>query len=115
MKIKMIALDLDRTTLNRNGRLSDENRKVLTELLNRGIHVIPASGRSLTSFPQEILTLPGLKYVITSNGAAVYRLPEQENRKSGENPERYRHCICGGFTRGESRSLGEILRRLCAS
>lgn len=84
MKIKMIALDLDRTTLNRNGRLSDENRKVLTELLNRGIHVIPASGRSLTSFPQEILTLPGLKYVITSNGAAVYRLPEQENRKSGE-------------------------------
>lgn len=69
MKIKMIALDLDRTTLNRNGRLSDENRKVLTELLNRGIHVIPASGRSLTSFPQEILTLPGLKYVITSNGA----------------------------------------------
>lgn len=46
MKIKMIALDLDRTTLNRNGRLSDENRKVLTELLNRGIHVIPASGRS---------------------------------------------------------------------
>ncbi len=72
MKIKMIALDLDRTTLNRNGRLSDENRKVLTELLNRGIHVIPASGRSLTSFPQEILTLPGLKYVITSNGAAVY-------------------------------------------
>lgn len=72
MKIKMIALDLDRTTLNRNGRLSDENRKVLTELLNRGIHVVPASGRSLTSFPPEILTLPGLKYVITSNGAAVY-------------------------------------------
>lgn len=84
MKIKMIALDLDRTTLNRNGRLSDENRKVLTELLNRGIHVVPASGRSLTSFPPEILTLPGLKYVITSNGAAVYRLPELENRKSGE-------------------------------
>src|SRR5699024_10632311 len=84
MKIKMIALDLDRTTLNRNGRLSDENRKVLTELLGRGIHVIPASGRSLTSFPQEILTLPGLKYVITSNAAAVYRLPELENRKSSE-------------------------------
>ena len=49
MKIKMIALDLDRTTLNRNGRLSDENRKVLTELLNRGIHVIPASPDVLTA------------------------------------------------------------------
>ena len=97
MNIKMIALDLDRTTLNRNGSLSAENRKVLTELLNRGIHVVPASGRSLTSFPQEILTLPGLKYVITSNGAAIYRLPEQENRKSGEdsvtNPTKTPVCL----------------------
>lgn len=36
-------------------------------------------------------------------------LPSQkdaaENRKSGANPERCRHCMCGGRTRGESRSL----------
>lgn len=35
------------------------------------------------------------------------RSGQAENRKSGANPERYRHCICVGCTRGESRSLGE--------
>ena len=28
-----------------------------------------------------------------------------ENRESGANPERYRHCKCGGPGNGESRSL----------
>ena len=37
-----------------------------------------------------------------------------ENRKSGANPERYRHCMCSGPTRGESQSLGTLPRRLCA-
>lgn len=35
-----------------------------------------------------------------------------ENRKSGESPERYRHCMRGGCTEDESQSLGVILRRL---
>ena len=37
-----------------------------------------------------------------------------ENRKSGANPERYRHCMCTGPTRGESQPLGNFPRRLCA-
>ncbi len=39
-----------------------------------------------------------------------------ENRESGANPERYRHCMRGGTARGESRSLGwapeKAVRRL---
>ena len=31
----------------------------------------------------------------------------QENRKPGENPGRYRHCMRGGSVQGESRSLGQ--------
>ena len=31
----------------------------------------------------------------------------QENRKPGENPGRYRHCMRGGSLFGESRSLGK--------
>ena len=31
----------------------------------------------------------------------------QENRKSGANPGRYRHCMRGGPLLGESRSLGK--------
>lgn len=36
----------------------------------------------------------------------------RENRESGENPERYRHCKRGGAILGESRSLSVWMRRL---
>ena len=36
-----------------------------------------------------------------------------ENSEPGANPGRYRHCMRGGAARGESRSLGAILRRQC--
>lgn len=74
MPIRMIALDLDRTTLNREGHLSQENRRALEEAIRAGIYVVPASGRAAGSFPAEIMELPGLEYLITSNGAAVYRM-----------------------------------------
>ena len=70
----MIALDLDRTTLNREGYLTKENRRALEEAIRAGIYVVPASGRVAGSFPAEIMELPGLEYLITSNGAAVYRM-----------------------------------------
>ena len=71
MKIKCIALDLDRTTLASDGHLSRENREALEEAIRAGIHVAVASGRSLDSLPEEIMDIPGIRYAITSNGAAV--------------------------------------------
>lgn len=44
--------------------------------------------------------------------AAEMRLGSAENREPGVIPGRYRHCMRGGTTQGESRSLGETLRRL---
>lgn len=73
MQVRMIVLDLDRTTLDYQGRLSEENRNAIQAALDLGIFVVPASGRPLSSFPGELLKLRGLKYLITSNGAAVYR------------------------------------------
>lgn len=37
----------------------------------------------------------------------VWETGAGENRKSGVNPERYRHCMRRGYTRDESRSLGK--------
>ena len=34
-----------------------------------------------------------------------------ENSESGQNPERYRHCMRGGRARGESQSLGVNLEK----
>lgn len=38
--------------------------------------------------------------------AVRMRLGLAENRESGENPERNRHCMRGGSAQDESRSLG---------
>ena len=75
MDIRCIALDLDRTTLNREGRLSPGNREALEYAISRGVAVVPASGRAFTTLPQDICDISGIRYVVTSNGAAVCGLP----------------------------------------
>ena len=74
MGIQCIALDLDRTTLNGEGKLSKENREAIQDAIRHGIEVVVASGRALCSLPKEILEIPGIRYAITSNGAAVYEI-----------------------------------------
>jgi len=77
MDIKCIALDLDRTTLNAQGQLSDENRRALEYAISQGVHIVIASGRPLAALPEDVLSVPGIEYAITSNGAAVYHLPSK--------------------------------------
>lgn len=71
-KIRMIALDLDGTTLDDESRLPVRTKRVLERAAASGIYVLAASGRAYTSLPQEILDVSGLSYAITSNGAATY-------------------------------------------
>lgn len=75
MNIQCIALDLDRTTLNAHGRLSDGNRKALEEAIKKGVHIVIASGRSFATLPKDVLAISGIEYAITSNGAAIYYIP----------------------------------------
>lgn len=75
MNIQCIALDLDRTTLDSAGRLSAGNRQALEEVLAQGVHVVIASGRAFATLPEDILSVPGIEYAITSNGAAIYHVP----------------------------------------
>lgn len=75
MNIQCIALDLDRTTLDREGHISPENRQAIQRVLAQGVHIIIASGRSFGALPQEVTSIPGIEYAITSNGAAVYHVP----------------------------------------
>lgn len=77
MKIRCIALDLDRTTLNSGGYLSERNRKAMERAIESGVEIAVASGRSLDSLPAQVLSIPGIRYAITSNGAAVYDLKEK--------------------------------------
>ena len=51
MDIKCIALDLDMTTLDRSGRLSEGNRQALEHAIASGVHSSIASGRSFDCRP----------------------------------------------------------------
>ena len=54
MSVKCIALDMDRTTLNAQGMLSEENKKAIRLAIEKGIHVVIASGRVFSSLPGEV-------------------------------------------------------------
>lgn len=76
MDIRAIALDLDGSTLNKQSRLSEANRRAIEYAISRGIHVIVASGRAFFTLPQDVVNIAGIEYAVCSNGAAVCRVPD---------------------------------------
>lgn len=74
MTVKLIALDLDGTTLGRDGRLSEGNRDAILKAIEKGVMVVVATGRCFCSLPPDITELSSLQYVITSNGAQIRSL-----------------------------------------
>lgn len=79
MSIKLIALDMDGTTLNNNHiTISRKNRDAITYALKKGITVVPATGRTRSELPRCVEKIPGIHYAITSNGAAVIDLEKNE-------------------------------------
>lgn len=71
----LVALDVDGTVLDHDGRLTDRVRDAVRAVADAGTHVVIATGRSL------VATLPVLDqlglltgYAVTSNGAVTVRL-----------------------------------------
>ena len=71
-KIKLIALDLDGTTLTRNG-LTRRTKETLEEAIEKGIEVVIATGRPYSALPDTVKTIKGLEHIIISNGAHIVR------------------------------------------
>lgn len=69
--IKLIALDLDGTTMNTENQLPAENKKILESAIAEGVNVVVASGRCYNSLPKEVTGIRGVQYAISSNGAQV--------------------------------------------
>ncbi len=70
-RIQMIALDLDGTTFNSRGQLSDHTRETLEKAGKQGVYVVISTGRSYNSLPDHIKNVKGIAYAITSNGAHI--------------------------------------------
>ena len=70
--IRIIALDLDGTLLDSGKNLSAANRDALAAAAEKGIHIVPTTGRFFGGMPESIRALPFVRYAITVNGAQVY-------------------------------------------
>ena len=77
MTVKLIAFDLDGTLLDDDKHLPPENRSALKAAYDRGIFLVPATGRILKALPDELMDLGLFRYFIFANGALVYDLQEQ--------------------------------------
>ena len=71
MAIRLIALDLDGTLLTSEKTISPGDRAAVEEAIARGVVVVLVTGRPAQGVPQEVLDLPGVRYVVSSNGATI--------------------------------------------
>lgn len=70
--MKIVAFDLDGTTLNSAKEISERNRNALNRAAEKGVILVPATGRVRDFIPDCIKKLNSIKYIISSNGGSVY-------------------------------------------
>lgn len=70
--IRIVALDLDGTLLDSEKRLSEVNRDALARAAEKGVEIVPTTGRFFGMMPPAVRDLPFVRYAITINGAQVY-------------------------------------------
>ena len=87
--IRLIGLDLDGTLLTRNKKITERTAEVLNRAADRGIGIVPVTGRPLAGLPPELDRVRGIRYAVTSNGACVYDLGRKTIlRETGMEPEK---------------------------
>ncbi|AIE60287.1 Cof-type HAD-IIB family hydrolase [Bacillus methanolicus] len=72
LDIKLIALDMDGTLLNEKCEVPEENREAIKEAMEKGIHVVLSTGRSLLTCRDYAQSLELSSYLITVNGSEIW-------------------------------------------
>lgn len=76
--IKLLAVDMDGTCLDSKSRMSEITVAALKAAAESGITIVPTTGRNLKCLPHRLQAENFYRYVITSNGAGVVDLKENE-------------------------------------
>lgn len=76
--IKMIGIDLDGTLLTSKKVFTEHTKEILIKAMDQGVIVLPATGRPLSGIPREILEFPGIRYVLSANGARLLDMKEKK-------------------------------------
>lgn len=82
MMIRLLAVDMDGTCLDSKSRMSEKTVAALRLAAEKGIIIVPTTGRNLNCIPHRLKRETFYRYAITSNGACVIDL--KENRKIHE-------------------------------
>lgn len=83
MAIKLIALDLDGTTINNDRVISERNRRALQDAADIGVNIVIATGRPFCALPKDVFEMESVRYILTSNGASITDI--RENKTFYEN------------------------------
>lgn len=76
-KPKLLALDLDGTLFNNDSAVSEKNRLAIADAIDSGVTVCISTGRPYIGLPLSFMEEANIRYAITTNGAAVYQVPEK--------------------------------------
>lgn len=80
--IKLLAVDMDGTCLDSQGKMSEKTYEALKKAAERGIIVVPTTGRNINCLPVKIKNEDFYRYVISSNGSLVVDLKEDRELSS---------------------------------
>lgn len=69
---KLITVDLDGTLLDSYGTISQKNKNAIQNAMNRGIEVVIASGRPISSAKSYANESGANNYIICGNGSVLY-------------------------------------------
>ena len=97
MDIRLISFDLDGTFLDDDKGIPSANLRALERAAEKGVWIVPATGRIVAGLPDPLRTLPFMRYYITANGSYVYDAAEDRAVARAEIPlaralEFYRHA-----------------------
>ncbi len=71
MQIEMIVTDIDGTLIPMGKTAPPRVLQALSRVMEKGILVVPATGRTKGGLPKELAGLSGFRYLISSNGAVI--------------------------------------------
>lgn len=88
--IQLIALDLDGTLFNHEGKITEKTKEEIKRVTTQGTHVVISTGRPFNGLPFAQIEGLGMEYAITTNGSAIYHIPSNQCI--------YENCMDTGIT-----------------
>ena len=124
MGIKLVALDMDGTTLQSDITVARETKVTIEKAVDQGIIVVPTTGRVFGELPAEITNIDGVSYAVTSNGAQVTDLKRRmtlyENPLAEKDLDavlkilRQYDLMIEAYVEGQTVVIGECMKDLSA-